>query len=77
VNQANYNRNEISVLTIPQPPYIVQVEIAKLTAAVDAKLVVEENRKNAYAALFRPLLHDLMTGRVRVGFSGSAVCGNV
>ena len=66
VNQANYNRNEISVLRIPLPALPEQREIAAQLSAVDAKLAAEESRRAALAALFQSLLHQLMTGKVRV-----------
>jgi type I restriction enzyme S subunit len=66
VNQANYNRNEISILKIPLPPLSEQREIAAHLAAVDAKLAAEESRRAALAALFQSLLHHLLSGQVRV-----------
>ncbi len=66
VNQANYNRNEISVLKIPSPPVEIQREIATQLATVDARLAAEESRRHALASLFTSLLHNLMTGRVRL-----------
>src|SRR5205823_837449 len=46
VNQANYNRNEISVLNIPLPSYHEQREIADAIAAIDGKLSLHQ-RKHA------------------------------
>jgi type I restriction enzyme, S subunit len=73
VNQANYNRNEISLLAIPHPPVPEQREIAAQLLAVDAKIAAEESRRAALDALFKSLLHNLMTGKVRLpGFAGGA-----
>jgi len=66
VNQANYNKNEISVLKIPSPPYEQQVEIAKAIGAVDAKIWSHVDKKRSLEDLFRTLLHELMTAKTRV-----------
>ena len=66
VNQANYNRNEISVLKIALPPYAIQVAMAGLLRIVDGKLAAEQNRHRTISTLFNTLLHHLMTGKVRV-----------
>ncbi|WP_215844033.1 restriction endonuclease subunit S [Acidithiobacillus montserratensis] len=66
VNQANYNKNEISVLKIPSPPYEQQVEIAKTIGAVDAKIWSHADKKRSLEDLFRTLLHELMTAKTRV-----------
>jgi type I restriction enzyme S subunit len=66
VNQANYNRNEISVLKIPLPTYEEQREIAATIAAVDAKLALHRRKHAALNALFRTLLHELMTAKIRL-----------
>lgn len=66
VNQANYNRNEISVLEIPLPPLSEQREIARQLAAVDAKLAALASRRAALGVLFTSLLHHLLTARLRL-----------
>ena len=66
VNQANYNKNEISVLKIPSPPYEQQVEIAQAIGAVDGKIWSHIDKKRSLEDLFRTLLHELMTARTRV-----------
>ena len=66
VNQANYNKNEISALKIPSPPYEQQVEIAKAIGAVDAKIQSHVGKKSNLEDLFRTLLHELMTAKIRV-----------
>jgi type I restriction enzyme S subunit len=37
-----------------------------MLSSVDYKIEVEENRKVALQALFKTMLHQLMTGKVRV-----------
>jgi len=66
VNQANYNRNEISVLKIPLPTYPEQRKIAEVIGAVDAKLRHHRQKEAKLEALFRTLLHQLMTAQLRV-----------
>jgi len=66
VNQANYNRNEISVLKIPMPPIEEQVEIAKIITQVENKVNHHKKKKEVLNDLFRTLLHELMTGERRV-----------
>jgi type I restriction enzyme S subunit len=56
----------LSSLLVPLPPLPEQHEIARILAAVDQKVQVEQKRKAALEALFQTLLHLLMTGRVRV-----------
>ncbi|MCP4605673.1 MAG: hypothetical protein GY847_35000 [Proteobacteria bacterium] len=66
VNQANYNKNEISALKIPQPDHDEQVEIAKTIRVVEDRIGSLVNRRNSLQALFRTLLHQLMTAEIRV-----------
>lgn len=66
VNQANYNRNEISVLGIPLPHYQEQLDIANAIGAVDAKLHYHRQKKATLEGLFRSLLHQLVTAQIRV-----------
>lgn len=53
-------------LLIPLAPIPEQQEIASMLSAVDNKIESEENRKSALQALFKTMLHHLMTGKVRV-----------
>ena len=66
VNQANYNRNEISVLKIPVPPIQEQVEIAKIIGTVEKKINHHKTKMQVINNLFKTLLNDLMTGKRRV-----------
>jgi len=66
VNQANYNRNEISVLKIPLPTYQEQREIADAITAVDAKISNHREKQSKLEELFRTLLHQLMTAQIRI-----------
>jgi type I restriction enzyme S subunit len=53
-------------LPIFLPPLPEQREIARILQAVDRKMEAEERRKQALEALFKTLLHDLMTARRRL-----------
>jgi type I restriction enzyme S subunit len=66
VNQANYNRNEISVLPIPSPPYKEQLAIAKIITQIEVKVNHHKSKKDLLNDLFKTLLNDLMTGERRV-----------
>lgn len=66
VNQANYNRNEIKALQIPLPPLPTQQKIASILSAIDQKIEAEDDKKKALEDLFKTLLHNLMTAKIRV-----------
>ena len=51
---------------IPLPPIHIQQKIASILSAVDEKIEKEENKKKALEELFKSMLHNLMTGKVRV-----------
>jgi type I restriction enzyme S subunit len=51
---------------IPLPPLDEQREIARMLQAVDAKIAAEQARRAALEEVFKTLLHQLMTGKVRV-----------
>jgi len=53
-------------LPIPLPPLDEQRKIARMLQAVDAKIAAEERRRAALEDLFKTLLHELMSGRMRV-----------
>jgi type I restriction enzyme S subunit len=62
----NINTQTIRSTILPLPPLSEQREIAAQLSTVDAKLAAEESRRAAVAALFQSLLHNLMTGQVRL-----------
>ena len=57
---------DILTQMIPLPSIQEQQEIARMLSAVDNKIEAEENRKSVLQALFKTMLHQLMTGKVRV-----------
>ena len=62
VNKSNFERFEIAA-----PLLADQETIAKAIDAVDQRIAIAEKKRNALQDLFRTLLHELMTGKVRVG----------
>jgi len=51
---------------IPLPPVYEQRQISRILTEVDKKIEAEEKRKAALQALFKTMLHLLMTGKVKV-----------
>jgi type I restriction enzyme S subunit len=62
----NLSQSRLSAFPVPLPPLVEQQEITSILSAVDRKIGAEENRKRALEALFKTLLHNLMTGKIRV-----------
>ena len=62
----NLSRSRLAAFLIPFPPHDEQREIARILQAVDRKIETEENRKQALDDLFKALLHNLMTAKIRV-----------
>ena len=54
---------------IPLPPLPEQREIARILQAVDRRIEAEEQRKSALEALFKTMLHLLMTGQIRLKYA--------
>lgn len=66
VNHPRTSWKSLSQALIPLPPLSEQQEIARILQAVDEKIRVEEARKEALEALFKSLLHNLMTAKIRL-----------
>jgi len=62
----NINQGNLKAIPIPVPPLDEQHEIARVLQTVDRKIEAEENRKQALDDLFKTLLHNLMTAKIRV-----------
>jgi len=56
----------IKEIPIPLPPLDEQREIARILQAVDAKIAAEQAHRAALEELFKSLLHELMSGRLRL-----------
>jgi len=64
--QPNLSQRAIRSFEVPLPPLPEQREIARILQTVDRKIEAEEARKEALDALFRSLLHHLMTAKIRL-----------
>jgi type I restriction enzyme S subunit len=65
VSQSNISATKLKRFPIGLSPIVEQEEIAHVLAAADRKIEAEERRKAALQALFKAMLHQLMTGQVR------------
>jgi type I restriction enzyme S subunit len=65
-NRRRVQVQELLRISIPLPPLPEQRAIARVLRTVDKKLQAEEARKQALEELFKTLLHNLMTGEIRV-----------
>jgi len=63
---ANLNTQILSRLPIPLPPLDEQREIARILQAVDTRIAAEQARRAALEELFKSLLHELMSGQIRL-----------
>ncbi len=66
IARANLSLQDIGNLLVPVPPLEQQRNIAEVLATADSKIENEESRKLALQAMFKSMLHQLMTGQVRV-----------
>jgi type I restriction enzyme S subunit len=66
VNQANFNANELAELQIPLPELDEQERIDQMLSGAERKIKTGEQRKAALQALFKAMLHQLMTGQIRL-----------
>jgi type I restriction enzyme, S subunit len=64
-----YYYRHIKEFFIPVPTIEVQSKVTTILELIDNKIQQEENRKYALEALFNSLLHNLMTGKIRVGIA--------
>ncbi len=65
--QPHFNVGTVRRMWVPKPSLEEQREIVTALEAVDHKAESAERKRTALQALFRTLLHELMTGKVRVG----------
>jgi len=62
----NLQLTEFKSMKIPLPPLEEQQKIAQILQSIDQRIEKEEKYKNALQNLFKSLLHNLMTGKIRV-----------
>lgn len=63
---SHLNLGYVKEIHIPLPPFPMQRKIAEMLTTVDRKIETEQARKTALEALFKTLLANLMTGKIRV-----------
>jgi len=61
------NRVQLGGILLPKPSIVEQKEIAQTLTTCDRRLDCANRKRTALQDLFRTLLHELMTGKVRVG----------
>jgi len=64
--QPKFNKTDLRNLKVPLPPFSEQQKIASILSTIDQKIETEENVKKALEDLFKTLLHNLMTAKIRV-----------
>lgn len=65
-NLACINTTKLKALPVLIPPRAEQERITSMLDRVDDRIRMEENNKKVIEELFKTLLHNLMTGKVRV-----------
>lgn len=60
------NRNQLGLILLPKPTLDEQIEIAEILSSIDKKISSVEQRHLLLIEFFRNLLHQLMTGQIRV-----------
>jgi type I restriction enzyme S subunit len=62
----NITKTQINNLPIPLPSHPNQQRIVSILSLIDKKIQTEQAKKEALEQLFKTMLHDLMTGKIRV-----------
>jgi type I restriction enzyme, S subunit len=60
------NRNIVHREKIAIPPVEQQMEIGEALEAVESKISIHKSRKRLFQDIFRTILHELMTAKIRV-----------
>jgi type I restriction enzyme S subunit len=66
------NTAKLKAFPVPIPPRAEQDAATSQATAIDEKIEAEEKRKTALQALFKTMLHHLMTGKIRVPGAGTS-----
>jgi type I restriction enzyme S subunit len=64
--QPKFNKTDFRNTPVPIPNKNERDEIANILSQIDYKIYLEQSRLEKYSELFRSLLHQLMTGQIRV-----------
>lgn len=60
------NKKDVEPVQFPLPPFPIQQKIASILSIIDLKIEKEGNKKEALEELFKSMLHNLMTAKIRV-----------
>lgn len=74
-NLASTNKTQVRAFRFPVPPLPEQERIAEIVTAVKSKLQALFQKEAALQQLKKSLMHDLLTGKVRVNNLNLAVIG--
>lgn len=66
IARANLSLEDVRNLEVPKPPEDDQHEIAAVLQAIDRRIALHERKRAVLQETFQTLLHELMTGRIRV-----------
>ena len=58
--------NKIEYFKLAYPQKFIQTQISQILSTIDSKIESEENKKKALKELFKSMLHNLMTAKIRV-----------
>jgi type I restriction enzyme, S subunit len=70
VSQSNISPTKLKQLVIGLPPIPEQLGITGILESMDQKIAAEEDRNTALHAFFKSMLHQLMTGQIRLCSDG-------
>jgi len=62
----NISSSRLKEFVIPFPSLAEQQQIASILSSIDKKIEAEEQKQEALGQLFKSLLHNLMSGKIRV-----------
>ncbi len=66
VSQSNINATKLRNFIVSVPSLPTQQKIVSILTSIDEKLRSEENKKKALDEMFKTMLNNLMTGKIRV-----------
>jgi len=66
VSVPTLNRNFIHMQKMAIPPLQIQKKVVEILSMIDIKINTEETKKNSLNELFKSMLHNLMTAKIRV-----------
>lgn len=70
VSQSNISATKLKALEVTYPPIDAQRTIVKILSTVEERILQESQHQEGLQLLFQTLLHNLMTGKIRVTQTG-------